>query len=158
MLNGNTEYEYYERKSKSRYNRRCIDGKITGCGNCVGYCKYCEHPGFLTLKLQKEHDCLGKECAHFLPKEKARKRIAINDKKPELLLKYAQSCVEDSDDLRILNSSREGDGWVLGYVSVFGYSNLSKIEETIRINFGVPVKMRRLNYSFDRCVELLLKN
>lgn len=32
----NTQYSQYEAQSKSKYNRKCIDGKITGCGNCVG--------------------------------------------------------------------------------------------------------------------------
>lgn len=30
----------------SGYNRKCIDGKITSCSNCVGYCQYNKHPGF----------------------------------------------------------------------------------------------------------------
>ena len=42
-------YGQYERKSPTKYNRKCIDGSITGCGNCVGYCQYKEHPGFLTV-------------------------------------------------------------------------------------------------------------
>ena len=50
------------------YNRRCIDGHITGIGNCVGYCLYEGHPGYLTKSLRKEHDCIKKNCYHYEPK------------------------------------------------------------------------------------------
>ncbi len=52
------------------HHRKCIDGKITGCGNCVGYCKYCEHPGYLTKDLRKKHDCIKKNCNYYVPKTK----------------------------------------------------------------------------------------
>ena len=63
-------YTHYEKCSKSRINRRCIDGSITGCGNCVGYCQFKGHPGFLTQKQREEHDCINKQCFYYLPKPK----------------------------------------------------------------------------------------
>ena len=42
----NNKYEMYEKQSYSRYNRRCIDNSITGCGNCVGYCQYSDIQAF----------------------------------------------------------------------------------------------------------------
>ena len=36
-----------------KQNRRCINGKITSCGRCVGYCSFQEHAGFLTREQQR---------------------------------------------------------------------------------------------------------
>lgn len=67
---GQRNYRSYENDQASPYNRRCINGQITGCGNCVGYCTFHEHPGYLTQKLRKEHDCIKKGCHYYRPKEK----------------------------------------------------------------------------------------
>ncbi len=48
--------------------RRLITGKITGSNNCVGYCQYNRHPGFLTRELRKQHNCLGKSCDYYVAK------------------------------------------------------------------------------------------
>ncbi len=69
-----TEYEAFEKRSGSLYNRRCIDGRITGCGNCVGYCKFEGHSGFLTKPLRKEHNCIFKACRYYVPKERSVRR------------------------------------------------------------------------------------
>lgn len=66
------EYYYYESRSKNRYNLRCIDGRRTNCGNCVGYCRYAGHEGFLTRQQRKEHNCIVKRCDYYLPKPKNR--------------------------------------------------------------------------------------
>jgi len=64
------EYEMYEKACGNMYNRKCIDRTVTSCGNCVGYCRYVEHPGFLTRELRKIHNCIKKECFYYLPKPK----------------------------------------------------------------------------------------
>ncbi len=63
-------YLVMEKKSPDPHHRRCIDGKITGCGKCVGYCKFHGHPGYLTDSLRKKHDCLTKNCFYYVPKKK----------------------------------------------------------------------------------------
>ena len=63
-------YRSYEAKMQQPHRRRCIDGKITGCGNCIGYCQYREHPGYLTKELRKQHNCIKKGCRYYLPKER----------------------------------------------------------------------------------------
>ena len=63
------EYSAYPNKSMGTpHHRRCINGKTTGCGNCVGYCKYNGHPGYLTRELRKQHDCVKKGCNYYIPK------------------------------------------------------------------------------------------
>lgn len=63
-------YDSLEKHNYSKYNRRCIDGRITGCGNCVGYCQYSEHPGYLTKELRKQHNCINKNCFYYVAKPK----------------------------------------------------------------------------------------
>lgn len=65
-----TSYRTFEETMKTPHRRKCIDGRITGCGNCVGYCQYNEHPGYLTKELRKAHNCIKKSCNYYLPKEK----------------------------------------------------------------------------------------
>lgn len=64
-----TEYELLEEQCHSKFDRRCIDGRIRGCGKCVGYCKNVDHPGFLTRDQRKEHDCIGKGCHYYVSKK-----------------------------------------------------------------------------------------
>lgn len=63
-------YEAIEQHYKSSFNRKCINGKIVGRTKCVGYCHYDGHPGYLTADLRKKHNCLGKDCAHYVQKTK----------------------------------------------------------------------------------------
>ncbi len=66
-----TEYEFYERREKTEFTRRCINGKITGCGKCVGFCKCDLHPGFLTRALRQKKNCIKKGCVYYVRKEKS---------------------------------------------------------------------------------------
>ena len=59
-------YSYFESRSRSKFDRRCIDGRICGRTKCVGYCRNDAHPGFLTGKLKKQHDCIGKACLYYV--------------------------------------------------------------------------------------------
>lgn len=63
-----SEYERVERRQQGR-ERRLINGRITGCGKCVGYCRYDGHPGYLDKTLRQAHDCLRKGCFYYAPKD-----------------------------------------------------------------------------------------
>ena len=147
-------YAEYEKRSPSRTTRRCIDGKITGSGNCVGYCEYVDHPGFLTAKQRKEHDCINKKCNCYIPKPHTPRRN-IPEAEPSMILQLAQQSVAEYDDLRIINARRSNQTWIIGYITVFGEYNFTAIEEQIQKEVGVAVSMQKLNYSFERCVELM---
>ena len=56
-----------------------------------------------------------------------------------------------------MNSHLEGSIWIIEYITVFGGIDLESVEKLIEKSSGFPVKMKRLDYGFDRCVELLLK-
>ena len=50
-------------------NYRYIDGKIKNKKHCAGYCNSSLHPGALTEKMIKHHQCNEKECTllyHFV--------------------------------------------------------------------------------------------
>ena len=75
MLRANSEVIFTASSAKypashhnAPHHRRCINGKITGCGNCVGYCNYSGHPGYLTKELRKNHNCIKKGCNYYIPK------------------------------------------------------------------------------------------
>lgn len=72
-----TAYQQMESLYGSGNNRRLIDGKITGCGKCVGYCRFEKHPGFLTRMQRKEHNCLGKRCFYYIARHGGKKERAI---------------------------------------------------------------------------------
>jgi len=72
-------YSLKEKTQSSPHHRRCIDGRITGSGKCVGYCEYEGHPGYLTKELRKHHDCINKSCHHYYPKEK---KVEVPEYKP----------------------------------------------------------------------------
>lgn len=69
IYNSSTSLQF--NTSSPPHRRRCIDGKITGCGNCVGFCKFNGHPGYLTKELRKKHDCIKKACHYYVPKAKS---------------------------------------------------------------------------------------
>ena len=68
--------------------RKCINGKFTGCGKCVGYCSYQIHPGFLTRELRKEHDCIKKGCYYYQSKKTKTDTLAPYK---VILVQYAKS-------------------------------------------------------------------
>lgn len=147
-------YFQYEMQSGSRINRKCIDGTITGCGNCVGYCQYQKHPGFLTKKIRKEHDCINKQCYHYLPKPQKNKSERPTDFSA-LLLGLAKQFSKGMDDIRIMNVRQTENGWTIGYITVFGQQSFSEIERAIEAESGLPVIMEKIDYSFERRVELI---
>lgn len=75
---GIVTYSSYESRMISPHHRKCIDGKITGCGNCVGYCQFRNHPGYLTKELRKMHDCVKKGCNYYVPKVKVSDPVVTN--------------------------------------------------------------------------------
>lgn len=72
------QYAMLEEKHGRGHERRCINGKITGCGKCVGFCTYEVHPGFLTEDLKSKHRCDSRECRFFLPKPRKLRDVACS--------------------------------------------------------------------------------
>lgn len=157
-MNTWTIYEQYENQSRTVHNRRCIDGKITGSNNCVGYCEYKEHSGFLTLEHRKQHRCIEKGCFYYINKERSTKETCKQKQNgAEFLVNIVSDCIKDYEGLKVLHAIPNGyDGWVLRYITITNDYPINLIEETISKKTGVTVNMERLNYDFDVCVKLLL--
>ena len=68
-----SRYELYaemEERYGRGHDRKCINKKYTASCKCIGYCMYEWHPGFVTHELMKKHNCLERDCKHFLAKPK----------------------------------------------------------------------------------------
>lgn len=150
------DYLYYDKKGSSKYNRRCINGHIIGCGNCVGYCQYSEHSGFLTKELRKEHNCIGKGCFYYLPKIKQEKPKNIIDNRPSEVVDIASRMISELEGMRIMNAGRSRDGgWLVKFISITNGYSLGAIEDKISMIVGETITMVNLNYDFDRAVQLI---
>lgn len=154
-----TMYEYYEKRSHSPYNRRLIDGTITGCGKCVGYCQYCEHPGFLTKELRKQHNCLGKECHYYVPKERTVVSKPIVGVSPDTVCKTAQQILSGFDYLKIVRAVSTGfNQWCLDFVTISNDKGFIEYAETIEEKTGASVVFRKLDWSFEKCEKYILQD
>ena len=149
-----SKYEFYERQSHSRYNRRCIDNSITGCNKCVGYCQYNEHPGFLTEKLREQHNCIEKQCFHYIAKpEKKKATQTLIDLSSPLFANKLMSCNECVRVIRVENA--EFNRYTAFYVTITNECEFGKYTSQIEKEMGIEVVFVKLNYDFDTCVSLL---
>lgn len=150
-----TEYEKIESKCHSKYNRRCINGSITGCGNCVGYCKFSEHPGFLTREQRKEHNCIEKGCYYYVNKPKhnaPKKQISTSDR----ILNIAISCSTPMEGFRITSALQDKNGvWKLNYVTISNDYPIDRLSKEISVQCGESIFLQQLNCDFDQAVHLI---
>ena len=149
-------YAIYERRFGSGYNRKCIDGKVTSCSNCVGYCQYNKHPGFLTTEHLMKHNCEGKGCDYYIAKPK-REKIKRSGYVAEIL-EFIRSEVESNEGIRVINiKEQEGDKYVAYYVTITNDLPFEKAVQEVVAKFNVELEFIQLNYDFDTCVEIILR-
>lgn len=152
-------YEQYEKKCRSKYDRRCIDNSITGCNRCVGYCQYAEHPGFLTEELRKKHNCIGKRCFHYVAKPKKKNAPHLIVDLTTSILDVAQKAMCQNEFIRVLRvENTEFKKYNAYYVSITSECNFGGYATQIKQELGVEVDFINLNYDFDKCVALLCAN
>lgn len=150
-------YEHYEKQSKSKYSRRCIDGSITGCNKCVGYCQYNGHSGFLTREQRAEHNCIGKGCFYYIPKPKyeEKKYERITDLSPTLLIK-ARKAIEENEGVRIIRvENTEFKQYCAYYITITNDCDFESYSTQIQNEFNVNIKFVKLDYDLDKCIALL---
>jgi len=156
VCNSVPDYSYYDKKQGSDRNRRCIDGSITGCGKCVGYCQYPEHSGFLTEEQRKEHDCIGKGCFYYLPKPKAEKPQPKTKDISDEIVKRASEVISGLEGIKIISAEKEiQGGWKLKYVTLTNDYSISAIEKRISSAIGQETTMQKLNCDYDTAVRLI---
>ena len=160
-------YEQVEKKySLGNHRCRCIDGKITGCGNCVGFCSFDDHRGFLTKALRKEHNCLGKGCFYYVPKSREKENNdnpfedAYESVKIKMKNAYEIACAmtREFEDFKIKDFGLSDDFVCeLSYITVFDGYELEPIIQRINSETGLTVKMKKLNYSFENAAALIFE-
>ena len=154
-----SRYEKYERQSHSKYNRRCIDNSVTGCNKCVGYCQCKEHPGFLTAELRKQHNCLGKQCFHYVAKPKETNAPQMIVDLSSAVLSMAQHLMSQNEYVRVIRvENAEFNRYNAYYVTITKECEFERYTKQIENELDIGVNFIRLNYDFDKCVALLCAN
>lgn len=154
---GLIDYAYLDKAQSDPYRRRCIDGRITGRGNCVGYCQCDDHPGFLTTGHCVEHQCKQKGCHYFMPKLKKDK---ASSKRPDIkseIVAAATRAISAFEGMKIMRADKAIDGWRLKYITISDAYPISRIEENISEVIGETVVMINLNYDFETAAALLFR-
>lgn len=152
------DYVFYERKYGESHDRRCIDGKITGCGNCVGYCQYTGHSGFLTKKHRAKHNCIEKGCFYYVPKARRPREKSFEDLTCRELTALATQLTAEYEGMRVMSVAQGRDSyWTVKYVTITNEYPIEAIEKRMSEAAGVVVKMFNLNYDFDRAASLIFR-
>ena len=150
-------YSHYESNCRSKINRVCIDGRVTGCGNCVGYCQFDGHPGFLTEKQRKAHNCIGKGCFYYVARPVKAKPVAERTDIAEQLLALAKEATAFMEGLMVLTAVRLGaQRWQLNYITISNMYPIQNVADSLSLLLDCEIHFERLNYSFDNCVKLIM--
>ncbi len=149
-------YEEMEVRYSDGFNRRCIDGRVTGCGKCVGYCQYQSHPGFLTEELRRKHQCLEHCCHYYLQKPERQKNVKEIAPAIRLMSLTSEFC-EKMEGMRVLRALEEKNGWVLNYVTLTNEYPLDRIAGLLTQIWGKSVRFRRLNLDYETCANLIFQ-
>ena len=146
-------YSHYESNCRSKINRVCIDGRVTGCGKCVGYCQYSGHPGFLTKDLRKQHDCINRKCYHYV--RKPMKEKTQIESQPDVYLDDIGYVLQPYEGMKVLSVNKINEGLLLKYVTITNCYSLEELSRKLKNKFGYNITWKRLDYSFDVCTKLL---
>lgn len=157
-LDQHRDYSYYEEKCGNSKDRRCIDGHITGSGNCVGYCMYDVHSGFLTKELREAHNCIENGCFYYLQKVKPKKVQVKNSNRSSEVVKIASDVIFAYEGIRIMDATEMlNGGWIVKYISITNDYSIETIENRVSTLVGESITMVNLNYDFDRVAQLIFE-
>ncbi len=150
------EYQSMEERYGIGHNRKCIDGKITGCCKCVGFCKYAGHPGFLTESQRSAHNCIGNGCNYYLSKPESMRILPKAMDPAQMLLNYAREAVADMEGLKVTRIRNENGSWIANYVTLSNEYQLEQAEKRVRRQTGFKFSFHRLNLDFDTSVQIVM--
>lgn len=154
---GLIDYAYLDKAQGNDHRRRCIDGRIAGRCNCVGYCNYAKHPGFLTAGHCAQHRCAEKGCHYFLPKLKQEKPAAKRTDAVEEIVTIAAEVISAFEGMKIIRADKSNDGWRLKYITLSNDYPIRMIAENISEAVGETVVMINLNYDFETAAKLIFR-
>lgn len=150
------DYSYFDNKQNHTHNRRTIDGSITGCGKCVGYCQFSEHSGFLTKEQRKEHNCIGKGCHYYLSKPKTEKVKTVRRNTTNEIIQKSSEVISAFEGIKIIRAEEiTKGGWKLKYVTLTNEYSIADLEKLISSVLGQKAVMQRLNYDFEIAAQLI---
>lgn len=150
------EYRKAEERFGNGHNRKCIDGRITGCSKCVGFCNFSGHPGFLTAAQRAKHNCVGHCCNYYLPKpERINPMKQISDP-AKVLFGMIREAVSDMEGLRVTRLRNVNGSWIANYVTLSNDYQLETIEKIVKQQSGFNFRFQRLNLDFDTCVQIVM--
>ncbi len=153
----NDVYAQIESSQGDGHNRICINGVVTGCGKCVGYCQYKGHPGFVTKKLRKKHECIEKKCHYYVPKPKRKKISDTNVTLLDSLLLAAIQLTNQMEGMRVMSVHEQSRNcWQFNYITISNEYPIQELIHHLEQDFHGKISFQKLNYSFERCVQLIL--
>ena len=156
MYNSGYDYSSLDRKQNHTHNRRTIDGSITGCGKCVGYCQFSDHSGFLTKEQRKEHDCIGKGCHYYIPKPKTEMLKTSRKNNTTEIIKKCSEVIANLEGIKIIRAEEiTQGGWKLKYVTLTNGYSIPDLEKLISSVLGQKAVMQRLDYDFESVTQLI---
>lgn len=151
------DYFFYDQKHP--YNRKCIDGSVVGCGKCVGFCTYNEHPGFLTKEIRQAHNCIKKNCFHYRQKDKKKqpKSVSSTVKNEKHILNEAQKVLDYYEGIRLMRANSNSDGnWTINYITITNAYSVHEMEQLLSNRLGIAVTLNLLKYDFNTAAKLIL--
>ena len=150
-------YEQIESRQRAGHNRTCINGAVTGCGKCIGYCQYKGHPGYLTEQLRKEYKCIEKECFYYVPKPRHKKVPNRGTSLLDMLLLSAIQLTAQMEGMRVMSVQEQSKNcWQFSYVTISNEYPIQELILSLERDFRGKVTFKKLDYNFDRCVQLIL--
>lgn len=139
---------------KQRFYRMVDGGCLCNPENRIGYCWSISHPGFLSKRLVKEHQCVEKNCVNLerferpfwdnivKPKTTNKSKKKTNFEKK--ILNLFRAFTVDIEEFAVCSVYREKDCWVVQYIaldSVDLYMPLMRLRKYIRAKIRLkPIK------------------
>ena len=139
------------------FERKSIDGTAVYSNKCVGYCKFSEHSGFLTEKQFRQHNCIGKNCEHYLPKIKIKAKGSRIKASSAFDVNELNAAIKNYEGIRIIKAESDFRGNITAYYAAISNYDIKSLEKEIFLKTNVKVTLVKLSYSFENSVEAVMK-
>ncbi len=145
--------------------RRCrlIDNKVSSRSKVKGYCASSHHPGYLTEKQIKQHQCIEKECKYlyYIAQEEKKRNFQIEieiEDISEKVVSKANKAIKSYEGIRIIKAEYDMNNfWNLHYAAIASY-DIEKIEGVIRKKLNTSIKLHNMNLDFETSSRLVFEN
>lgn len=139
---------------------RLIDNKISSRSRIKGYCASSLHPGYLTDKHIKQHQCNEKACKYlYIPAKKVKNaaissQFEIEDIRAKVIEK-ANKAIKAYEGIKIIKAEYdEINIWNLYYASIASY-DIEKISKILKKKLNTNIKLHKMNLDFETSARLV---